>query len=211
MAGGATFRVNTREFTATLRRYREFSRRDPETICNTKAFYIARRATVLTPKASGARIRKFVRAERGAILGKIINRRRGASELKGLWGKAMAEAVALVLAARLRSAAFLKSGWLPAIRRLEPYAERTGGRPPRMERATHQYGAPKGEAKPARPGWMARAIIANMAQARWDKGGALKLLTKSLQAAFDFEARSMKEYIERKLRQTARRAGIKTN
>jgi hypothetical protein len=39
----------------------------------------------------------------------------------------MAEAVEALLAIRLKSIAFLKSGWLPAIKRLEPYAEKIGG------------------------------------------------------------------------------------
>ncbi len=53
-----SFKVDTREFDRTLKKYTQFSKRDIPVICNTKAFYIARRATKETKKASEAKIER---------------------------------------------------------------------------------------------------------------------------------------------------------
>lgn len=209
MASRVTFKFRTDEFTRTLRIYRQYSKRDPDTIVNTKAFYIARAAVLNTPKASAKAIREYVKADSGRIIGMMINKRRGSRGEKGLWGDAMAKAVGLVLAARLRSAAFLKSGWLSAIKTLEPLAEKRGA--PRADRSPKQIGKPKGYAVPARSGgWIAKSIIANLAQAKWDKGKAMDHGLTALKKAFDHETASMKEYIERKMHETAKKSGIKT-
>ena len=62
MASGMTFRVTAAsqaEMDSVLRRYSALSKRDSATIVNTKAFYIARRAVVETPKANLSEIRRF--------------------------------------------------------------------------------------------------------------------------------------------------------
>ena len=202
-------KFRTEEFTRTLRRYRELSKRDPETIVNTKAFYIARRAVLETPKTPAEKIREFVGLRSGQVIGRIINKRRGARGERGLYGDAMAKAVGLVLAARLRSRAFMKSGWLPAIKALAPLAEKRGA--PKSDRSAKVKGKDNGYARPARgAGWVARSIIANMAQARWDRGKAMEEGLAALKRAFDAETQSMKEYIERKQKETAHKAGVKT-
>lgn len=199
-----------RDFTATLRRYAQYSKRDIPTIINTKAFYIARRATVETPAVDASKIREFIGKDGGEIIGKIINKRRGSRGEKGLYGKAMTKAIAVVRAARLRSRAFIKSGWLWAVKDLEPYAEKIGGGP-RVDRKAKRIGAAKGSAKPATQGWSVRAQIVNTVTAKWDKEeGAAKIAEPALQRAFDAETQSMKEYIERKQRKAAKEAGIKT-
>jgi len=208
MPGQVTFKVRDAGFARTLRRYREFSKRDPEVIVNTKAFYVARRAVLETPKTPPERIRALLAETGGYGLWRIINWRRGQAGKPGLWGPAMKKAVRVVLAARLRSRAFLRAGWLPAIKRLEPLAEKRGA--PRADRTVKARGADKGWATPARPGWVAKAIIANTAQSRWDKGGALKRGVAALGRAIAFEKQSMLAYIERKMKQTAVKAGVKT-
>ncbi len=122
----------------------------------------------------------------------------------------MAKAVAVVLASRLRSRAFLKSGWLWAVKKLEPYAEKIRARGP--IRGTKAIGAAKGDAVPASQGWRVVAKIINTVTAAWDnREGAGTVATPALQRAIDFESKSMLDYIERKLRDGARRAGIRTN
>lgn len=206
---GVKFRLDRRDFDRTLRRYIEFSNRDIPTIVNTKAFYIARRATVETPAVSAAEIRAFIGKEDGAVIGRIINKRRGAKGEKGLYGKEMAKMVATVKAARLKARAFLKSGWLWAIKQLEPYAEKPGA--PRVDRSAKAIGMAKGSAIPARQGFRVVAKIINTVTAKWDKrDGAAKIAEPALQKAFDFEEKSMLDYIERKLKKSAGQAGIKT-
>lgn len=212
-----TFKLDEREFKRTLEKYRQFSRRDVPEIVNTKAFFIARAAVVYTPKADSSAVRKFFNRQTQKLVGMIINKRRGARGEKGLYGDAMAEAQAMMKASRLRSIAFIKSGWLPAIKTLEKLTRYRRG----AERSeagntiglVHQIGKEKGKAKPARSGgFYARAIITNMAEARHDTRDALEQFGgPALQRAINHETDSMKQYIEEKLRASAKEAGIKTN
>jgi hypothetical protein len=213
----SSFRLDVREFKSTLNRYRQYSRRDNVEIVNTKAFFIARRAVVETPKADSAKVRKFFDRATQRIVGMIINARRGKRGEKGLYGEAMREAQMMMKAARLRSVAFLKSGWLPAIKTLEKLTNYRRG-VARSEAGSAigralQIGQPKGHAVPAREGsFLAKAVITNLADARRDTKQALyKFGGPALQRAIDFETASMKQYIEQKQRQSAQRAGIKTN
>ena len=202
----ATWKVDHREFDRTLREYRRISKRTPDVIVNTKGFYIARGAVRHSVRASTAAIRAFIRQDSGRIAGMIINKARGKRGQKGLYGDRMTEAIALMLAARLKGRGFLGSGWLPAVKALQPFAERKGGVP----RVPTQKGT-KGYGKPARGGgWVAKAIICNLTGSRWDtRGEGLRKANRALQRAFDAEVRSMREYIEQHLAKDARRAGIR--
>lgn len=201
--------LKTAEFNRTLKQYLEHSRRDLPTVLNTKAFFIARRAVIETPKAQAADVRRLISRKGEILLGKIINKRRGEKGLPGLYGDAMQQMQLTVVAARRKSIAFLKSGWLPAIRRLEPYAEKRGA-PRKPGKDIAQIGQAKGEATPARPGWKIFSQIVNAADADKDsKAALLQYGGPALQRAFDFEVKSMREYIERKLKAAAKRVGIK--
>ncbi len=224
--GAVSFKVNTAEFQRTLRRYREFSKRDLATIVNTKALFIARRALRETPKADKAKIAKELgriiktgknagklRLAKGSqhdapLAALIINKRLGTG--RGLRGEAMAKTIRSFIASRMRSIAFLKSGWIPAIKALSPFAELRGA--PRQGPAPVQYGRPKGSGTPARGStWNPKAIIENAAGDNKENRGALITYGgPALQAAVDAETASMKEYIGRKLTESAAKAGIRT-
>ncbi len=236
MASGVTFKIDRREFDKTLRKYRELSKRTPEQIVNTKAFYICRRAVLETPKAAKEHVQsdlgKFVEVFRGVsktgktisrrklvlvhgdkgapLAALILNSRRGKKDEPGLYGAAMKRAIRGMLSARMASIAFIKSGWLPAIKALLPLADKRGAPP--AERGPKQIGpTAKGEAIPAKgQRWNAKAIIVNMANARHDAHGTLvKLGRPALQKAFNAEERSMRKYIEDKHKENATAAGIK--
>lgn len=226
-------RVNRAEFDETLNRYRGFSKRDPKKICDTKAFFIARRWVLEIPKADKGRIQgdlgKFIKATKrrsasmslrtvkrysrfglevqAPLVALIINKRRGKG--RGLYGAAMAAAAKALLAGRLRSIAFLKSSILPAIRALLPYADTRGA--PRADKSPVQIGAEKGFGIPAAESWQTKATIGSTASTKRDKKQALfKYGEPALQRAFDAETQSMLDYMERKLRETAAKAGVKT-
>ena len=233
MANAVSFRVDRREFDSTMELYRQVSKRDPKKICDTKACFIARRAVIETPKADkaaikgdlgrlivklkqvvGSKLRTVTRYSRyglqvqAPLVALIINKRRGKG--RGLFGAAMEEAIRALIAARLRSIAFLKSGWLPAIRALIGLADMRSA--PRQERGPMQVGVPKGYAVPAAEGWKAKTTIVNSADARRDDKTALyKYGEPALQRAFDAETASMLDYMERKFRESAKAAGVKTN
>jgi len=209
MSSPVSIRINTREFDRVLRQYLAVTKRDLPDVVNAKAFFIARRAVVETPKAKLGRMSRAT----GAILGRIVNKRRGKDGLKGLYGKEMSKVVEIIYAARRRSVAFLKSGWLPAIRKLElavPSKYRRGAA--RNDRSAKQVGKPKGSATVAREGWRVVAKIENAALAKHDKKEALSLFGgPALQRAFDYETQSMKEYIAKKLAASAKSLGIRTS
>ena len=211
----AAFKLDTREFNETLRNYSNYSRRSFPEIVNTKAFFIARRAVVETIKADTGKIRRNFADRKGQeIIGKIINYRRGKRGEKGLYGEAMAEAQALVKAIRLRSVAFVKSGWIPAIKRLEKFVKSKRGAA-RSEEGDgigrpKVIGTPKGNALEAKENsFNCFAIIRNMASSKHAHRDVEPMARKGLQKAIEYESLSMKVYIENEMRKAAGMAKIK--
>ncbi len=226
MNGGLRI-TNMPEFQRTLREYAEVSKRDDKTIVATKMFYIARgaaRNTYRTPKAkvkqelsalfNGQSVRKakvWAQSASGIssqvpLAALIINAARGRRGQPGLYGAEMAEAQRKFAAARLRSVAFIAAGWLPAIKRFEPLAERKGGAPPR-DSAVKQFGPDKGRGFMAGTQLVPMAVVENFAQGK-EKSGAQaldKYATEGLDKAFAHEMASMREYIEDRKQKTANR------
>lgn len=226
-----SFRIDTREFDRVLRLYMQHSRRDWAQIINTKAYFIARRATATTKKADAREIRKLrdravigtgIRFRKGkakpVTIREDISATRAAKILQAERRKAgeppvsrkdLPQAVKRFIAGRLRSISYIKSGWIPAIRRLEPLADLASR--PRQDTSAKQFGRPKGGATPARNLWRTMVQIFNEAWTRkqGDKG-LRKYGRAGLQAAFDHELRSMREYVERKFLQRINRLGIRT-
>lgn len=140
----------------------------------------------------------------------MINKRRAAHGEKGLYGKEMAEAAHLIYRVRTRSIAFIKSGWIPAIKALSALVPSTGAK--RFDKDAVQVGVAKGSVRSAKASLLIiKAIITNSANARHDHTEATeKYGAPALEKAFDDEVASMKVYIENKMRTDAKNAGIKT-
>lgn len=229
MADGIT--INLAEFRAAFREYREVSRRDDAQILNTKAFYIARGAVRDTYRPSKEQVRKELeklfqgqqikkamvtrfhtsanrlgQTYQAPLAALIINANRGKRGLPGLSWERMKRAIKSFAARKYRSIAFIASGFLPAVKALEPFAERKGSAPP-LDREVKQYGAAKGSGLPAAKSSeriTARAVIVNAANAKGDKTGALeKYGGAGLALAFAREIASMRQYIEQKKQATA--------
>jgi hypothetical protein len=87
----------------------------------------------------------------GTFAAKLVNDRRRASGMKTVWGKELADQARKLIAFRKRSAAFIKSGWIPAIRDLSALAYASGYK--KQDRNNFQdakqYGRPKGSVHPA--------------------------------------------------------------
>src|SRR5438105_15248985 len=81
----------------------------------------------------------------GAIL---INSRLGKKGEPGLSGPAMREALVRLIAARVRSVAFLKAGWLPAIRILDRIVNDKEGAAPFPPEAKRMAWSPKQNCDP---------------------------------------------------------------
>jgi hypothetical protein len=242
MANAVTFKLNDREFQRTLRQYVRLSRRTIPDIVNTKAFYIARRAVRETPKADKLKIGKelsqmvytFKATKKGAVRGfskvrrydsfgrstevplvyLLIQARRRRQGKKGLYGSKMAEAVRRFIPSRQSTVAFLKSGWLPAIKQLSRFAkEKSGAAPP--DSSVKQIGRDRGRAVPARDGFRVKAVIENaVGQGGGEEAHHSDALERygapALQRAIDAEEASMRQYIEQQLKKQAGACGIRT-
>lgn len=226
-------RLNTSQWDKVFPQYMKRTRRDLATVLNTKCFYIARRATVETPKASKAQIQALRKPRKKTSFtkkgkSKIVNTTAGALIINARLVKAgkpplnqrdAKKAATTMINARLRAIAFLKSGWLPAIKKLEPLADRRGI--PRQDKSGKQFGKPKGFAVAANlSSWRTACKIQNdalPASRRFfgkffggDRSGPLKYAAPALQRAFDFEVQSMKDYLAKKLAASAKEHGIRT-
>ncbi len=233
-----TFRLDTREFDRSLAAYMQVTTHNTAEVINKKAFFIARRAVRETPSTTKGQIAsslgKITRSKRkgtmlhlvaaqqtyGHLQGReataplaalIINARRGRKGEPGLEGASMTAAIASLIAARSRSRSFLKSGWLPAIKLLEPLVTDKRGEPATSYRGAKQYGIAKGASMPARPGWKVRCIIENTVRESGKRANDA-LIRKggpALQRAFDFEAASMAGEVLRRQYESARKLGIR--
>lgn len=195
-------------------------------IVNSKLYFIGRKSIWFTKKADPTRIKtalgQFVStnfinkkgkqaskrtliAVRGQsanapLLALIINKERGRLGKPGLRGKAMERAARKKLAARLRSVAFIKSGWIPARDKLDKLTKDRGGLPPN-DSGTKVIGQMKGYAVPAVESFSPFGEIANNVSTKRDTKNSLRKYGEpGLQRAFDDEARSMDEYVERKMK-----------
>lgn len=224
---------NQNEFNRTLKKYRDVSSRSWPEICNAKALFIAIGAQNETKKAEWMAARQQLGAQLSPVIGKrgkalkrkvltlgdkyyntlavkiiVARLRRAGQAIPG--ADALKEMALKFVKARAASVAFIKSGWSPAIKILK---RRTRDREKKEDSEARVIGRPKGDAKPAREGQDAKAVITNLAQAKKfgtkNKTALLKFGGPALQTAFDAESASMREYIEKKMRGDADKAGVK--
>jgi len=111
----------------------------------------------------------------------------------------------------MRSASFLKSGWLPAIKKLATLADKIHGQTGDTiaSRGAKQYHAAKGFGKAATQQNILATIV-NSASGPHETHEALKKYGEpALQKAWNFEIASMRAYMDKKLAASARQLGIR--
>jgi len=250
MASPVTIRINHREFDRSLRQYSTLSKRTPAEICNAKAYFINRRALWHTKKADAERIKQELGAHDVSILKKskrgdrwlrskrksfvfdskgdamprlayiILARLRKAGKLSSLRMEDLHAKMVRVLNARLRSVAFIKSGFIAPREHFKAWCISQGvsiggkGLPPNEPSrigGPKQIGSPKGGATAAQANWIARATFYNAADAKRDTKGSLqKHAGPAMERAFAEETADTMAYVEKRLKQHARACGIKT-
>jgi hypothetical protein len=239
MAEGVTVRINSTEFDRALRAYAALTKRTPAEIVNRKSYFINRRAIWNTRKANISEIKKL-RERRiigtGIRKGKrvtirdplsttraalIIQARLRKSGKKLLTKDELPAAVKKFIGARLRSIAFLKSGFIRARDGFKAWCQANGvsiggrGLPPNESERVggpKQIGRPKGGFVAASPVWRAKATFFNAAAAKHDKSDSLsKIAGGGLAQGFADETADTISEIERRLRQHAHSVGIKTS
>jgi hypothetical protein len=127
----------------------------------------------------------------------------------------MLEAMRKVWNARVRSVAFIKSGWIAARDAFKQFSGGSRGLPPSEGPAVggpKVIGQAKGGASVASKTGRAKAVFWNTASTKRDHKGALMHYGKpALQRAFDEETEDTMAEVERRLREQAKKAGIRTN
>jgi hypothetical protein len=219
---------DTTEFQSALRNYLAATEKELSVALNTKMFYIARGAHRNTPQADRSKIEaelgvtayKISKSKktgkltrRKAIIGgpvrlayAIINARRGRAGKPGLYGSQMAKAVKSMLGKRFRAIGTAKDGWLAGIRKFVAAIgqgfEKEGG-------ASRIKG--KSTAIVAKPGWDPFCELEYNVNS-YDTKHAQSIdprTQQALQTAFDDEARSMNDYLIKRLQKEADKINAK--
>lgn len=229
----ASLKWNLSQFNDTLARAAKESSRAAPLVINGHALAVASRAIELTDKANRQQIahvlgqtgtqlnwtkkgtlRKGRRAKgqavikEGSLAARIVNARR--REYAGpeyqLWGNALESAARVLIAARQRGAAFIKSGWIWALRDLSQVVR--GGKRSVTDKDVKAVGARKGKAVPARAnsgGGMFKATIENtsliQSGGKFQSKGShnpLPIAEKGLALALAAETKNMQEHLMKK-------------
>ena len=195
--------LDTSEFQKALLKYIPTTKRDLPEIVNKRAINVAFKAIRFTPKANAAKIRRALRLKsrlNAPLASLILNKLQGKYGRKGYYGAEMRAEVEEFIKGRVRGIGYLKSGWLASAQQMARLAGMKVGR----SRATKVYGKGEhGQAKHAKPGWTPSATIINLAEGIADVG------KPALQKAINAEAREIIRHVERKLKKSARKHGIK--
>lgn len=195
--------VDMSDFRQKFRKYLQYTKKSLSEAVNEKAYFIALNAYRLTPAVARSDITSELLQPSRAIprltLAQMLAMTRKSKRNK----KASLEQQGrLIMRARQRSVAFLKAGWIPALRTLAVAIQKRFGK-------TYK-GRPKGGAAPARTASI-RPIASLWNDVRGGKTPSAKvhaILVNALQAAVNKEAASMAFYVERKLQQAAQKAGM---
>lgn len=217
-----TLKVDLTQFNLALSEYVIVCKRKLSEILNKKAFIIIRNTFFRTPKADRANIErdlevagyalatsksgkvrkskgKFKRGAAilsGTLANRIVNARRGAAGLIGLYGGEMRAATQKLIARRFSAVGSLRSGWVGSMRRL---AKVVSGidvpRGPRVKRP--------GRAQIAKDGW--NPVVEFEYDLNTKRSGGIDpRVVSALQQAFDAEAASMGQYIAEKMNEATR-------
>ena len=195
----AKMKIDTAEFDRTMRKYLSLSKKGIAEVVNKKAYFIAVGALKATPIANKNAIGRWVRDwnKSAATIIKTYG-------LKRPFDKK--DAIKKYSKYRKRTVAYLRAGWIMAIRMLGRAAKM-----PRRVKGAVMKGRPKGSARFANSkSWSPTATIINSTGFSSKQAKALKQYgAPALAAAFHAEMASMKKYIEDKLKKTARKSGIR--
>ena len=219
-------KINSAAFTQQLRRYAKVNRRSFKEIVNAKALDMAFQALKYTDAANASAIeyklgaignkviksRKTGQLRKGkrmlkesSFAARIVNSRRKKAGQPMIWGKELEKAAQKLINMRVRAVKFLKSGWLPAIKKLSYAVERRDRRPwpkglSKGKAATKGWGRPaKAELNPE--AWIANSATNNSQQ-------AISKVKAGLSRGMAASVADMAVYIEKKLGRDYRKAGF---
>ena len=201
--------LNTKEFDRSLFEYRKFSKKLLPEIINTKLYFIARNATMTTPKSSKDKIQRELMSAsninpKAPLAAILVNSKLGKEGTKGLYGSRMTAAINRLIRARNKSIGFVRSGWKNAIGKLQIILKASGSLRgvPKMDTTINRKTIPDsfGSARPAvEMGTRTSGEINNAVSSKGDTSTLDAIKMDGLQEAVNLETQSMNEYIEKKL------------
>ena len=229
--------TRTGEFDAVFKEYLEWNKRQTAEIVNAKLYFIALRAMKTTKAASASAIRgslskkadKYPHMTVGEILTimDLRSRHKLPKRTKTL-AKNMAKYVQRFENKRVSHINFLRSGWIPVVKKLD-YWNRKSDRegvsfsrrfaPKENMVGIKQFGKEKGRIIPARLNqpWVKGTIFNDVGEGKQVTSTIKAIKQEGLDKAVIQEINSMKIYIERKIQEHHNRmasrgnAGIKTH
>lgn len=147
---------------------------------------------------------RIFRTDTYSFAARIINARRKKAGQPMIWGDELDAAARGLIARRLRSVGFIKSGWIWAIRKL---SKTVGYSVSNYEGAARPSGQPKGDAIPAQGGLAVlsgdiSATIINtalLAAGKYSRGNPLPIAEAGLQAALNETSADMLDHWATKL------------
>lgn len=219
-----TVSINQAEFNRQLTEVAQHSSRTYPQVVNAQAFAFATRAVRATEKANIAQIavelgqiatqifskkgkrlktpRKVYRTDLSSLAHILVNWRRKKAGENMLWGDELDAKAKRMIGARLRAVAFIKSGWIYAIRTLSA-AVGYGDRRDKLSRGetAKMSGQPKGYARPARTAIssVVTCEIANTALISHDGRNPLPVAERGTQKAMAETIADMRRHLEEKL------------
>ncbi len=238
----ATFKLDTSQFNEGLKKAIELSSRSGAQVINSRAFHAAAKAIPATKKASRQQIEqelgrigtslkvtksgKLSRTRAGAFKGGsalvredslaariILARIRNAGAIDHMpHGAALAKAAAKLIASRVRSIGFIRSGWISAMRDFSRYA--FGASKPPMD-GVKVVGQKKGKGTPAKP--KVGKMVATLENSALLIGGRnssvasnpVPIAEAGMKIALQSEYAEMARHMAEKLKPDFKRAGFR--
>lgn len=221
-----SLKINQAAFRRELRQYARVNKRSFREIVNAKALDMAFQSLKHTDSANPGAIEYKL----GAVGNKVSKNRKTGALRKGkrilkddsfaarivnsrlkkagkplIWGKELEKAAQKLINMRVRAVRFLKSGWMPAIKKLSYKVDRRDRRP-WPKGLSKGKAAPKGWATPAKEELRPEAWIANSATN--SAPAAIRKVEAGLSRGMAAAVADMRVYIERKLGRDYKKAGF---
>ena len=221
-----SLKINQAALSQQLRRYAKVNRRSFKDIVNAKALDMAFQALKHTDAANAGAIeyklgaignkvsksRKTGQLRKGkrilkddSFAARIVNSRRKKAGHPLIWGKELEKAAQKLINMRVRAVGFLKSGWMPAIKKLSYVVDRKYKRP-WPKGLSKGKARPKGWGRPAKGELKPEAWIANSATN--NNLRAIRKIEAGLSRGMAASIADMAVYIERKLGRDYKKAGF---
>lgn len=206
-----------KEFNKVLAEYMKWTRQQPSEVVNAKMYFIALNALQTTKAADPSQIRgelsvpsqKNPNISLGEILTlKDLNQRGKIPKRTKTLVKNMGKYISKFINRRISHINFLRSGWLPAIKKLD-YWNRKGDYvftkrwAPKLNRAVKQFGKEKGDVIPAKPfNYRVKGILSNfVGEDKQASKTVDPILLDGAKKALQREIASMRTYLERKYKE----------